>query len=119
MYPFEYTAPSNLLEALQILNLEKDGALVLAGGTNVIPDLRERRFQPKVLLDINGIDDLRFIEEEEEKIRIGSLVSIAELGTSPIVDQHGAVLKEAIRTFANPLIRNRATNNGAIARRWW
>ena len=113
MFPeFELWTPHSLPEALaQIATAE---ALPLAGGTNVIPDLRSGRHKARILLDISRLDELHGIRRENGHVIIGGGVTLGELLASPLVNEHAAPLKQAVRLFANPLVRNRATLAGNL-----
>jgi len=113
MFPeFELWTPHSLPEALaQIATAE---ALPLAGGTNVIPDLRSGRHKARILLDISRLDELHGIRRENGHVIIGGGVTLGELLASPFVNEHAAPLKQAARLFANPLVRNRATLAGNL-----
>jgi carbon-monoxide dehydrogenase medium subunit len=89
--------------------------MVVAGGTNLLPDLRAKKVSPGALIDFSRIDSLSFIKAEEGGIRIGALTPIAEIATSKILRNRTPILCEAARKLGNPLVRNRATLGGNIA----
>ena len=110
---FELLKPSSLEEALEILAAEP-GAFPISGGTNLIVDARAGKLVPETVIDIGQLDELRGIEVTGSEIIIGSATTIAELLASSAIEQHASVLFSACRTFANTLIRNRATVGGNL-----
>jgi CO/xanthine dehydrogenase FAD-binding subunit len=110
----EYIVPNSLLEIRKILMQSKRKALLIAGGTNVIPSLRAKAIKSDILIDISHLKNLSFIKEEKSKIRIGGLTTIAELASSKIIQKYAPILFEAANQLGNPLVRNRATIAGIL-----
>jgi carbon-monoxide dehydrogenase medium subunit len=90
--------------------------MVVAGGTNLLPDLRAKKVSPDALVDLSRIDSLSFIEAEEGGIRIGALTPIAEIAASKTLQRIAPIFCEAARNLGNPLVRNRATLGGNLAK---
>jgi len=111
---FEYVRPRTLDEALHVLSLYKETAKVLAGGTDLIVHLKENIVRPEVVVDIKSIEGLDKIEIKDGTLRLGSLVTFAEIIDSPLVRQHCPLLWEASLTVASTGVRNRATVAGNI-----
>lgn len=111
----EYIAPNSLQEITKLLKRLKGKGKLIAGGTNVIPDLRARKIQPQVLIDLSHLKDMSYIKEDKGRIRIGGLTPIAELASSKIIRKVAPVLAEAADELGNPLVRNRATIAGNLA----
>ena len=114
MPSFELLQPQSLTEALKLLN-ETPEAVPIAGGTCLLVDLRERKRAPQTLLDLSRLQELRRIAVVDDVLVIGAMVTIAELLDDPSVRSHAGVLHQACRTFAAPLVRNRATIGGNLA----
>ncbi len=93
----------------------KNRAKLIAGGTNVIPDIRAKGLKSDVLIDISQLKSLVYIKEEKKKIKIGSFTTIAELASSKMVKKYAPILSEAANQLGNPLVRNRATIAGNLA----
>lgn len=93
----------------------KKKATLIAGGTNVIPDLRARVIRPEVLIDISQFKGLSYIKEDKKKIHIGALTTISELASSKIIEKWAPLLSQAANQLGNPLVRNRATIAGNLA----
>ncbi len=111
---FRLLMPQTLSEALDMLAAGAPKVVPLAGGTNLIVDLRGGRHRPSVLMNIAGLDELRGIRREDGHLVVGGGVTIAELLDNPLIAQYAPVLREAAAVFANPLIRNRATIGGNL-----
>lgn len=88
---------------------------MVAGGTNVIPDMRARVLKSDVLIDLSRLKSLAYIKEEKKKIRIGSLTTISELASSKVIQKYAPILSQAANQLGNPLVRNRATIGGNLA----
>ena len=112
---FDLIRPNTIPEALAILAEHWAAAMLVAGGTNVLVDLRAGKHQPQVLVDVARLPGLRSIKCEDGHLVIGGGTSISDLLFDPLVAQHAPALKEAAAVFANPLIRNRATVGGNLA----
>lgn len=111
---FELLIPQTLQDALR-MSQEFPGAAPLAGGTNLIVDLRNGRHTPTTLININGLQELCSIQVKDEVVSLGSGVTIGEILRDPSIAKYGLCLRQAGLTFANPLIANRATLGGNLA----
>lgn len=112
---FDYHSPSSLQEAVGLLQQNGDNAKLLAGGQSLIPAMRFRLALPEVLIDINGIDGLEYVREDNGRLAIGAMTREVELEESELVQQNYALLADAARVIADPIVRNRATVGGNIA----
>lgn len=113
--PFRYVRATSLGHALGTLAAHAGSAKVLAGGQSLMPMLNFRLLEPDVLVDINGIPDLKGIVEIAAHVRIGALTRHREVETSPLIARHFPVLAAAIRHVAHMTIRNRGTFAGSLA----
>lgn len=111
---FELLRPQSLEEALELLATES-GALPVAGGTNLLVDVRAGKLIPETVIDLSALDELQFIAIEGHEIVVGACVTIAELLADLVIQERAPVLSAAAKTFANTLIRNRATVGGNLA----
>ena len=87
---------------------------IIAGGTDLIPSMRQKLFDPEFVLDIRQIAQLKGIRETEQGIEIGTLTTLTSIERSPILQKLYPVLVEAAKTVASPVIRNMATLGGNI-----
>jgi len=110
---FAYAKAKSLAEAFELL--ERPGAKILAGGQSLIPSLNMRLASPELLVDITGLKDLTGIDLRPGGLRIGALVTHAQLEKSDKVAQHAPLLAQAVAHIAHPAIRNRGTLGGSLA----
>ena len=93
------------------LRLEHPEAQIIAGGTDVLVQMREGKRAGKALISIQKCDEMRGISiDEEENIRIGSLTSFTHITNDPIIQKYINVLGEAVDMVGGPQIRNAGTN---------
>ena len=115
---FRLIRPRNLPDALATLSQNAgEGASVtrvLAGGTDLLPSMRQRLFEPEYVLDLRLIHELKGIRETEEGIEIGALTALSEIENSELLRRSCPVLAEAAKTVASPVIRNMSTIGGNV-----
>jgi 4-hydroxybenzoyl-CoA reductase subunit beta len=111
---FKLLRPRSLPEAIELL--PKHSSLrVLAGGTDLIPSMRQRLFDPEFVLDIRHIAELRGIRPTKGAgVEIGALTPLSTIERSAFLRQHYPVLSEAAATVASPVLRNMGTIGGNI-----
>lgn len=112
---FELLMPRTLPEALEMLAERAPEVAPLAGGTNLIPDMRGGRHRPRCLVNIASLPELRTIRQEDGWLVVGAGVTVAEVVDDRLVARELPVLQEAGRVLASPLVRNRATVAGNLA----
>ncbi len=110
----EYEKASSVAHALALLARYAPGARILAGGHSLIPMMKLRLAQPEVLIDINGIRGLRYIERTAGELRIGALARHADLLASRVAGEYFAILPDAERVIADPVVRNWGTIGGSL-----
>jgi CO/xanthine dehydrogenase FAD-binding subunit len=111
--PFDYYAPETLEHALELKAQYGDDAKALAGGQSLIPAMNFRVAQPSILVDLNGIKELRYIKANGA-LRIGAMTVQSAAENDPAT-KRVPLLHEAIPNIAHPQIRNRGTIGGSIA----
>jgi 4-hydroxybenzoyl-CoA reductase subunit beta len=88
---------------------------LIAGGTDLIPSMRQKLFEPEFVLDLRGISELRGIRPlPNGGVEIGALTTLREIERSDFLRQHYPVLTEAAATVASPVLRNMGTIGGNI-----
>jgi carbon-monoxide dehydrogenase medium subunit len=112
---FDYVAPSGLDDVIGLLQQHGTAAKLLAGGQSLLPLLKFRLAQPSLLVDINRIPGLVFIEEADGGVRIGAMTREADLENSSLLAQRYPILADTARVIADPLVRNLATVGGNLA----
>jgi CO/xanthine dehydrogenase FAD-binding subunit len=111
----EYFAPRNISETLVLLGRWKHRGKLIAGGTNVIPDMRAKALKYSALIDISHLRNLSYVKDKKKRIRIGSLTTISKLASSKIIQDYAPILSEPANQLGNRLVRNRATIAGNLA----
>ena len=111
MKQFELARPATVAEALPLLGM---GSGVLAGGTDLLIELRQNE-GPSQVVDITGINELRYIRREGDYLLIGALTTHSMLAQSDLVRQYGGPLSRAAAVVGAPQIRNRGTIGGNVA----
>jgi carbon-monoxide dehydrogenase medium subunit len=112
---FDYIAAKSLEEAVTLLAKHKDDAKLLAGGHSLLPAMKLRLMQPKVLIDIGRIKDLSYIREEGGQIRIGALTTHFQVETSDVLRRACPLLPETATNLGDVQVRNKGTIGGSIA----
>lgn len=112
---FDYHAPSSLDEAIALLAELGDEARVLAGGHSLLPMMKLRFAEPGHLVDLNGIEALRFIRESGDELHIGAMTTENELIASDLLWRRCPLIPDAATNIADPQVRNRGTIGGDIA----
>jgi len=109
---FDYHAPASLAEALSLL-ATLDEAKPIAGGTDLMPLLREAACSPSNLVDLNRVAELNYIQEDAGYICIGATATHAQVAASPIAAKAPALV-DAVSWIGSPQVRNRATVAGNL-----
>lgn len=111
---FEYAAPESLAEAISLLQNQPNGRL-LAGGLDLLTEMKLRRAEPALLVDLRKLDGLRGIQPWGDGLRIGALTTCAELAGHATVQQQYRVLAEAADSVGDVQVRNMSTLGGNLA----
>ena len=110
----QYLQPLTTQEALEMLSQYNGQALIIAGGTDVIPLLRRGDLQADVLIDITRLPHMNYIEAEGDSICLGGLVTHAQVCSSSLIQERAKLLAEAAGAVGSPQIRNVATVAGNL-----
>jgi carbon-monoxide dehydrogenase medium subunit len=109
-----YQRPNNLAEALTLLEQGGGRSRVIAGGTDLILQMRQGEYEIDLLVDITGIEELRRIGESEGWIQIGAAVTHAEVAKNCLIRKEARALSEGCAQVGSPQIRNMATLVGNV-----
>ena len=112
---FDYIAAKSLDEALSLLAKHKDDAKLLAGGHSLLPAMKLRLAQPKVLIDLGKIKDLSYIKEESGQVRIGAMTTHFQIETSDLLRRVCPLLPETATNLGDMQVRNKGTIGGSLA----
>ncbi|MEO8727666.1 MAG: FAD binding domain-containing protein [Acidobacteriaceae bacterium] len=120
---FKYLRPRAMAQAVEALakhatdpdaKANEARLQIVAGGTDMVPSMKQRLFTPEVVLDISGIAELRGIRQTDAGVEIGALTSLSTVEQSAEVKRDYRVLHEAAATVASPILRNMGTIGGNI-----
>ncbi len=111
---FGYQRPRTAAEVCRILASEPQAHL-LAGGTDLLVEMRNREVKGGLLVDLKGLQDLRRIERKGDALEIGALATVTDVLSDAVVNAHLPILAQAARVFACLEIRHRATVGGNVA----
>ena len=113
--PFRYLAPLRLDEAAQMLAQEGEQAMLVAGGTDLYPNMKRRQFTPPVLIGLRSIVSLKGISgSPEEGLRVGAGTTLTTLAEHPLIQQHYSALAIAAGSVSTPQLRNAGTIGGNL-----
>lgn len=112
---FDYLRPESVDEAIAQLAQYGGDAKILAGGQSLVPLLNFRVVRPSVLIDINRLTALDFVEEHGGGLRIGAMTRHHMLETSPLVRNRLPLLAAAMKPVAHLAVRNRGTIGGSLS----
>ena len=113
---FEYYEPTSLEEASRILAEAEPDARVLAGGTDLVVDMKTGRMRPSTVVNLKRIPDLAEIEDVGGLTRIGALTKVDVVEVSPLVVERHPALAQAASILASPPVRALATIGGNVGR---
>jgi 4-hydroxybenzoyl-CoA reductase subunit beta len=111
--PFSYRAPASVEEVAQILATEGPKAMVLGGGTDLVPNMKRRQQTPALLVSLRRVPTLRRLQDDGPGVRIGAGMTLAEIAAHPRLRAFGA-LGRAAAQVATTHIRNVGTLGGNL-----
>jgi len=114
MKDFEYYAPPSLQDAVSLKDKFKDAARFLAGGTDLVVQMKNDRVNPSVLIDIKRIPELNRLEWKDGQLFIGAAVPLSKIINYAPIKQHFGVLHQACSSIGSLQLRNRGTMGGNI-----
>jgi len=112
--PFDYWAAPGLAEALNELDLHGADAKVIAGGTDLVLNMKKKTILPRRVISLHNLNELDFVKSDDSRVRIGALTKHADLAANPFLKQHLPILCEAVGLIGSWQIRNVGTIGGNI-----
>lgn len=112
---FAYCAPRTLEEAVSLLEEHGYDAKLLAGGQSLVPLMNLRLARPAVLVDINRVSELAFVESGGDVVRVGAMTRHHTVATSPEIREASPLLSHAAGQIGYRAIRHRGTMGGSLA----
>ncbi len=111
---FEHHEPTTVEEAVSLIE-SLDEPTILAGGQSLVPMMRFRLARPETVVDLNGIDELDYLQEADGYLKLGALARHADVEESSLIDRQYGSFADTAPLVADPQIRNRGTVVGSIA----
>jgi aerobic carbon-monoxide dehydrogenase medium subunit len=111
---FEYERATSVDGAIEALQRRGSEARIIAGGHSLLPMMKLRLANPEHLIDINDLDELSFVREEGNEVRIGALTRHVELLKSDLLALRFPAFRDAEVVIADPVVRNRGTIGGSL-----
>lgn len=117
MRPFAFVEPTSLDEVIRQLTAGQSQARLIAGGSDLLGELKDDVVSYERLVSLAGVEELRHIREEGGGLRLGALVTVTQLEYEPRLRGPYRILAEAARSVATPEIRNQGTLGGNLCQR--
>ena len=113
--PFTYLAPRSLTETVELLDRHKANAALVAGGTDLFPNMKRRQQTPAVVIGLRGVRELRGVAATENGgVRIGAMTTLAETAASPLLSDRYAAFADAAGLVSTPHLRHMGTVGGNL-----
>ncbi len=114
MAPFRHHRPETVAQAVELMGAHTGKAMYVAGGTDVVPNMKHRLFEPEHLVALKGIDELKGIRVEDDALRIGAAETLTSVARSAQVQELFPALADAAGHVAGPQLRNMGTLGGNL-----
>ena len=115
LHSFRLLRPQTLHEAIALMAKHEGEVRIVAGGTDLLPSMKQKLFAPPYVLDLRGISELHGIRSTPGNgVEIGALTTLSAIEHSALIRNDYPVLHEAARTVASPVIRNMGTIGGNL-----
>ena len=112
--PFRYHRPGTVAEATELMGEHGGEAMYVAGGTDLIPNMKHRLFEPAHLIALKGVGELKGIHEENGDLRIGAAETLTDVARHPDVRARFPALADAAAHVSGPQLRNSGTIGGNL-----
>lgn len=117
MKEFKLAQPQSLEQASSLLAEKKSQYMIIAGGTDLLDQMKNAIISPEVVVDLASIPDLAYIKETGSRVSIGAMTRVAELAENPTIQNKFPGLREAALSLATPQLRNVGTVGGNLCQR--
>ncbi|CAN5270946.1 xanthine dehydrogenase family protein subunit M [soil metagenome] len=113
--PFEYEVAESVDHAIELLGEYGEDAKLMAGGHSLIPLLRLRMAAPTALIDLDRLDDLRYVRDEGDHLAIGAMTRHRQVHFNELVNEHCGILSYTAGLLGDPSVQHRGTIGGVLA----
>ncbi len=117
MKNFMIAQPQSIEEAVSLLSAKKESYYLMAGGTDLIGEIKDNIVEPDVVVDLSSLPNLSSIKKEKNGVRIGALTTVAELAEDRMIKEEYPGLHQAANSLASPQLRNVGTVGGNLCQR--
>ncbi len=117
MKKFQYINAASRKDVISNLKEDYNQAMVLAGGLDVIGELKNHLVEPETVINLGGLDDLNYIKMDGDALRIGAMATIADIAANGTIRTHFTGLSDAASVVGSPQIRNVGTMGGNLCQR--
>lgn len=117
MNEFKLAQPQSVGQATSFLSQKPKGCHIMAGGTDLLGEMKNGIIDAEVVVDLKSLPELSFIKREQNKVRIGALTPVSELAENSFIQNEYSVLYEAALSLATPQLRNVGTVGGNLCQR--
>lgn len=117
MKEFKIAQPQSFEQFISLLSGKKDGFYLMAGGTDLLGEIKDKIIAPEVVIDLMSISDHSPITETKNHVSVSALTRVAELAENPIIQKHFMGLHQAALSLATPQLRNVGTVGGNLCQR--
>ena len=117
MNNFQYGKPTSLEQVTSFLARGNANVFVMAGGTDLLGEIKEGLIEPDVVIDLKAVPGLVYIHKEKDAVAIGALTAVADLAEDPMIQQDYRILYQAAKVIASPQLRNMGTVGGNLCQR--
>ena len=116
MKPFKHINVKTINEAVTLSKEYKERAKLIAGGTDLLGILKDRILPhyPDTIINLKTIQNLDYIKEDGDRLKIGALTRLEEMARSPVIRERYGILADAAKAVATPQIRNLGTIGGNL-----
>ncbi len=112
---FDYEVAESVDHAIELLGQHGEDAKLVAGGHSLLPLMRLRLAAPTVLIDLDRLEDLRYVREEGDHLSIGALTRHRQVHNNELVQEHCGILGYTAGLLGDPSVQHRGTIGGALA----
>lgn len=117
MKEFKIAQPRSLDQVTSLLSQEKMGYSLMAGGTDLLDEIKNKIIAPEVVIDLKTVADFSTIKIDKKHVSIGAMTNVSDLAENPIIKENFPVLVEAALSLASPQLRNVGTVGGNLCQR--
>ena len=117
MKEFKIAQPQSLDQVSSLLSQEKTKYSLMAGGTDLLDEIKNNIITPEVVIDLKSVPNLKAIKKDKTHVSIGPMTNIADLAENPIIQEQFPGLVEAALSLASPQLRNVGTVGGNLCQR--